>query len=221
MKKRYVWFITTVFCLSLIGCGSRPSADISCGHEAYGSLLQALEEGNYQEAQAIILEMENQEGEQSEPVSAPTVQTETSAVTETVPENLLKGTVVELTEENVNDYFEIVEEYSTGAHFGCTILVKLKKEFQEDLVSVDQVVLDVSYIPVVHYGQPDKENEEFESEYFDPISSEVQTKHVEIPASGEGHFLSCSYNDVKKCFEFYPLEIELSGGRGSLIFGHS
>lgn len=217
MKKWLISVLAVLVGLSLTACAEKsPQPGKADFPEKYDALIGMLDQGEYEAAQSYIQEMARQDDEEVVHTSEPTTAAPELPAMETEPESQPKGTSVELTEYNVNDYFEVKESYSAGEQAGCVFFVVLKEEFRDKLLSGSQVSVEVSYLPMVHYGRP--EGEGFETEYFDPISAEVRTKQVSIGDTGEGFFLGCSYDSRKGCFTEYPLEIMLTNAQGILVF---
>lgn len=203
MKKGKLLCFLTVLVLVLCACsaGAEPGESPS----PYDGLIAALEAGDYDGARAMIDAMETQP-----------VQTEPAIDTEPVIYADLE--LVELGQSNVRDYFEFVEEFQIGEQSWCTQYVRLKEEYRDRLLSVEDVLLNVSCLRCEAYGSIDLEEEEFRPEYYDPVSREKEERVLEVDNSGSGWLTGMTVFSDRGYFPDYAMDVEITSGSGKLAF---
>lgn len=211
MRKFQLLCLLTAFLMLLCACGTgtRPEETWS----SYAGVIDRLEAGDYDGARAMIDAMEEQ-----------MVPAETERVTEQVPAAQTEAVIhadveiVELDRDNVRYYFEFQEEFQIGEQSWCTQYIRLKEEYRDRLISVEDILLQVSCLRCDAYGSVDLEEEEFRPEYYDPTSREKEIRVLEVENTGNGWITGMSVFSDRGYFPDYAMDVEIISGSGKLIF---
>lgn len=210
MKKKMTLCLLTAMLLGLCGCGQAPQPEeATCGHEAYSDLIARLETKDYDGARALIDAMEGS----TEP--APSAEIPQAVSGESVTADV---EMVELTQQNVKDYFEFVEEIQIGEPSFCTQYVTLKEEYRDRLLSVENVLVNISCLRCEAYGSINLEEEEFRPEYYEPLSREKEYRVLELDNTGSGWITSMTVFSDRGCFPDYAMDVTIETGSGTLVF---
>lgn len=225
MKK--IMSVCLIFGLvvSLCACASgQEPVEAACGHEAYSDLIARLEAKDFDGARSIIDILEGQEN----PVATVMVETtaaETPAQEEPTLPPAQPGSVVtadmeivKLTQYNVNEYFEFVDDYLISERSGCNQHIVLKEEYADRLISAENVRIDVSYLMTNAYGEIDMKAEEFKSEYFDITSKQRLSDTLELDRNNTAWIAQPTYSNRKGCFQDFVMDVEIESGSGTLVF---
>ena len=224
MKKKLTVCLLAALMLLLCACGQATQPEtVSCGHEAYSDLIARLEAGDYNGARSLIDTMEGRQIPAETvpatlPQTAPAVQTEATLPPAVTDSGVTADVeIVELTIYNMRDYFTFEEEYYISEASGCTQYITLKEEYRNRLLSVENVKLEVTYLLCNAFGKIDLEEEEFQSEYFDVISREKETKTLELDSNGMGWISRMLYFSRKGYFPDFAMDVEIESASGKLV----
>lgn len=216
MKKTMcVCLILGLLC-SLWGCSQALQPETTaCGHEVYADLIARLEAKDYAGAYGLIAAME-QVSAASETAIAETAVAEPAAAQ---PEAVISADteVVELTRDNVREYFEFTEEFQIGEQSWCTQYIRLKEEYRSRLISVEDVFLQVSCLRCEAYGSIDLEEEEFRPEYYDPVFRDKEFRVLELEKTGSAWLTGMTVFSDRGCFSDYAMDVEIESGSGTLV----
>ena len=212
MKKMMCLCLALVLLCSLWGCSQAQQPETaSCGHEAYADLIARLEAKDYAGAHGLINDMAGGSA------AAETVSVESSAKQ---PEDTVTVDieVVELTRDNVREYFEFTEEFQIGEQSWCIQYIQLKEEYSRRLISVEDVFLQVSYLRCEAYGSIDLEEEEFRPEYYDPVFRDKEFRVLELESTGSAWLTGMTVFSDRGCFPDYAMDVKIESGSGTLVF---
>lgn len=212
MKKLFILLLAV--CLVLVGCGAAPAAEVSCGHEAYQVLIDALEQKDYDAARAIIDAMEGK----AEPI-------ETAAHETAAPETVAPAVqaaveeleTVELTRQNLLDYFELKEEYIFEDTVQCYQHFLLREEYKKRLVDIRDVTVEISCFDATAYGELDRGDQLFFPGSYEMTTGELEHKSVAITNLGEGFIALSEYDAKGGCFSGYQMDIAITDVSGTLV----
>jgi len=236
--------------VSLCACASgQEPAEAACGHEAYSDLIARLEAKDFDGARSLIDAMEGPTAtepsatSQEEPLDSDSASIDMiieemgyeplqkedffgddskfSLEIEISPDLLQKGDTVELTQYNVNDYFEFVDDYLIAERSSCNQYIVLKEEYADRLISAENVRIDVSYLMTNAYGEIDMKAEEFKSEYFDITSKQRLSDTLELDRNNTAWIAQPTYSNRKGCFQDFVMDVEIESGSGTLVFSES
>lgn len=228
MKK--IMSVCLIFGLvvSLCACASgQEPAKAACGHEAYSDLIARLEAKDFDGARSIIDILERQENPVAtvmvETTAAETLAQEEPTLPPAQPGSVVTADmeIVKLTQYNVNDYFEFVDDYLIAERSGCNQYIVLKEEYADRLISAENVRIGVSYLMTNAYGEIDMKAEEFKSEYFDITSKQRLSDTLELDRNNTAWIAQPTYSNRKGCFQDFVMDVEIESGSGTLVFSES
>lgn len=223
MKKRLsICLVITLLC-TLCACGTaKQPEEPSCGHEPYSDLIARLEAKDFDGARSIIDILEGRETPvATEPEAAPEIITivpmeSVPPVTQSPSVDAGNCEVVELTKYNVKEYFEFRETYYISAQSQCQQYIALKEEYQNRLIALEDVKLDVAYLLCEAHGEADLASEQFRSEYFEITSQETEVRTLK-PDSDGIFWINQMLYFKKGYFPDFAMDVEITSGSGKLI----
>ena len=211
MKRMRVFCLMLALLMLLCACGAGTKPEET--QSPYDALISRLEAGDYDGARAMIDAMEGQiapaETEAPE-TQMPAPQTESVVYADIE--------IVELDQYNARDYFEFREEFQIGEQSWCTQYVALKEEYRDRLLSVEDVLLQMSCLRCEAYGTIDLEEEEFRPEYYEPTSREKEIRVLELENTGSGWLTGMTVFSDRGYFPDYAMDVEIISGSGKLVF---
>lgn len=216
MKKIFAALLTLSLCCALMACGYEAAeTEETCGHEQYLELIAALEEKNYDAVRALIDDMEGKaKTVPMETAVQETVQTETTAPT---PQAYSDVVEVELTRQNLLDYFELREDYIFEGTVRCYQNFQLREEYKKRLVDILGATVEISYFAAKAYGELDHGDQLFFADRYDQITGELEYLKTEITKNGEGYLSVGVYDTKKGCFDDYLMDIAITEVTGKLV----
>lgn len=211
MKKIRVACLMLTLLMLLCACstGTQPEET----RAPYAGVIDRLEAGDYDGAREMIDAMEGQ----TVPAEADAPETQMPAAQ---AESVIYADieVVELDRYNVGEYFEFQEEFQIGEQSWCTQYIRLKEEYRDRLLSVEDVLLQVSCLRCEAYGSIDLEEEEFRPEYYEPTSREKEIRVLELENTGSGWLTGMTVYSDRGYFPDYAMDVEILSGSGKLVF---
>ena len=211
MKRMRIFCLTAALLMLLCACGAGTQSEET--QSPYDALISRLEAGDYDGARAMIDAMEGQ----TAPAETEAPETHMPAAQ---PESVIYADIeiVELNQYNARDYFEFREEFLIGQQSHCTQYIALKEEYRDRLLSVEDVLLQVSCLRCEAYGTIDLEEEEFRPEYYEPTSREKEVRVLELENTGSGWLTGMTVFSDRGYFPDYAMDVEIISGSGKLVF---
>lgn len=224
MKNALCFCLVFAVVCSFCGCGNeQKTEEIQTSYGIYSDLIDRLEAGEYEAARRMIYEMEGIIPTEAilptKEQDPPAAQTEApKPVFET--ENTLPAEyeTVELNRYNVNDYFELREQYFVAELSRYVQYITLKEEYRDRLVSAENVKLELTYLVTDAYGSIDQKAERFDVDYFDITSGTAEQKIISVQDCSRETVFQSEYSAKRGCFRDFPMDTEIVFASGSLIF---
>ena len=225
MKKSLTICMIAAMLLLLCACGA--GTEPKATQSPYADVIARLEAGDYDGARSLIDIMEGKqdstETEAQETVALETAPPETQLpvqmeTIQTEPVAAADRKIVELTKETVREYFEFKEELHFGTQSGCTQYITLKEAYSDQLLAMENVKVEVSYLWSNAYGKIDLEEEEFRAEYYDILSREKEVRTLEPDSNGMAWISEMLSFSKKGYFPNYAMDVTIESGSGKLIF---
>ena len=219
MKKNRMVCLMIALVMLLCACGNSEGTEVTQPTQGkYQPLIDRLEAGDYDAARAMIDAMDGKKEEllPTETEGAEALPAETVRQTEAAVISVPDGNRVELTKENVKEYFEVTENFFRGPKPGFEVGLALKEEYAGKLAAVEDAAVKVSFLTAEAHGTVDASGEFQGAGYV--ITGEGNPTWVEISDGGLGSLANGSYAEKKGYFPEYPVDVVLTDGRGVLIF---
>ncbi len=214
MKRLIVLLLTMFFVCTLTACAQQPAAlsdapPETCGHEEYLPLIEAIEADDYDGAHSIVQEMTGWESQYLPAETTGTVSTEAPAVADSAE--------IRLNEDNLLEYFSLVESCVLREPVICLQSLELKDEYARRLVDLKDVQVQISCYDTVAYGAIERMQPAFLPEHYDMVTGDLEIREIPINALGDGVISQLQYDDAEGCFKGYAANITIHAASGTLV----